>query len=388
VTRLAILASHPVQYYAPLFRALAKRVELTVFYAHNATAQDQARAGFGVGFAWDIDLLSGYDHVFLANVASEARLERFSGVDTPEIGRHLLEGRFDALLLMGWHLKCFIQGLIAAKRLGLSVMVRGDSHLETPRSPLKVAGKRLLYPHFLRCFDAALVVGKRNRAYWEHYGYPSTRMFDAPHCVDNAFFAKRATPQAGAALRARLSLSSNAKVVLFAGKLVPFKRPLDVIKAVAKLREDGIDAQLLVAGAGELHGELRRQALILNAPLHTLGFCNQKQMPAAYAAADVLALPSDARETWGLVVNEALASGKPILVSDAVGCSPDLTELLGPSAVFRLGDISDFAEKLRVSLRSPPAPEIIAAASSRFDLISTAESIAQAACVIKNSNRK
>ncbi len=383
MTRLAILASHPVQYYAPLFRALARRADLTVFYAHAATEQDQARAGFGVGFGWDVDLLSGYDHVFLTNVARNRGLGQFGGVDTPEIGSRLREGQFDVLLLMGWYLKCFIQGLIAAKRLGVPVMVRGDSHLDTPRSTVKVAAKRALYPCFLRQFDAALVVGKRNRAYWEHYGYPTERMFDAPHCVDNTFFAAHATPKARAALRERVGIAPEAKVVLFAGKLVPFKRPLDVIEAVARVREHGVKAEVLVAGAGTLETELRRLARDINVPLHMLGFQNQTEMPAAYSAADALALPSDGRETWGLVVNEALASKTPAVVSDAVGCSPDLAELLGPGAVFRLGDVVDLAEKLRTALLTPLARESVASAAEAFDLEVVARRIASAAEVLR-----
>lgn len=381
MTRLAILASHPVQYYAPLFRALAQRLDLTVFYAHNATAHDQAKAGFGVGFAWDVDLLAGYDHVFLSNVARTPGLGRFSGVDTPEIFPRLREGQFDVLLLMGWYLKSFIQGLVAAKRLAIPVMLRGDSHLETPRGLFKVVAKRGLYPHFLRRFDAALVVGKRNRAYWEHYGYPGAQIFDTPHCVDNTFFAERARPETGAMMRRRLGIPSEAKVVLFAGKLVPLKRPLDVLDAIAKMRPFDAGTHLLVAGAGQLEGALRERAKTLNVPLHVLGFCNQTEMPAAYATADVLALPSN-QETWGLVVNEALASGKPALVSDAVGCAPDLAELLGSGAVFRLGDTEDFARKLDRILVSPPSPQRIAVAASHFDLSATADRIAAAATAI------
>lgn len=367
MTRLAILASHPVQYYAPLFRALAQRLDLTVFYAHDATAQDQARAGFGVGFNWDVDLLSGYEHVFLANVARNPRLDRFSGVDTPEIGQRLREGRFDVLLLKGWYLKSLIQGLFAAKRLGIPVMVRGDSHLDTPRSALKIAAKRILYPFFLRWFDAALVVGKRNRAYWEHYGYPNERIFDAPHCVDNIFFAARAMAPARALLRERLGIAPEAKVVLFAGRLVSFKRPVDVIEAAALVRENGMKVQVLVAGTGALESALRELARDLNVPLHMLGFCNQSEMPGAYAAADVLVLPSGGNETWGLVVNEALASGTPTLVSDAIGCAPDLAEVLGPQAVFRLGDVIDLSEKLRTILLTPPNRDVIATAAEAFD---------------------
>lgn len=379
MTRLAILASHPVQYYAPLFRTLAQRLDLMVFYAHDATAQDQARAGFGVGFGWDVDLLSGYKHTFLTNVARNPMLGRFAGVDTPEISQRLREGQFDVLLLMGWYLKSFIQGLIAAKRLGITVMVRGDSHLDTPRSGLKIAAKRALYPYFLRRFDAALVVGKRNRIYWEHYSYPSERMFDAPHCVDNLFFSARATPEARSSLRERLGIQTDAKVVLFAGKLVPFKRPLDMIDAVACVRQHSVKVEVLVAGSGELGVPLQQRARDLDVPLHMLGFQNQTEMPLAYAAADVLVLPSDGRETWGLVVNEALASGTPALVSDAVGCAPDLVDLMGPGATFRVGEVSDLAEKLRTVLLTPPENHYIANAAEAFDLELVADRIAFAA---------
>jgi glycosyltransferase involved in cell wall biosynthesis len=378
MTRLAILASHPIQYYAPLFRALALRCDLTVFYAHEVTPEDQGRAGFGVGFTWDVDLLTGYKHVFLSNVATEPSLERFKGVDTPEIPQLLQQGQFDALLLMGWYLKCFIQGLVAAKRLGIPVMVRGDSHLDIPRSPLKLAIKRALYPHFLRRFDGALVVGKRNRAYWEHYGYPRGQMFDTPHCVDNAFFAKRATQEARADLRNRLIIPPDAKVVLFAGKLIPLKRPNDLIDAVTRLQSAGQLVHVIVAGSGPLEDELRTQSQACNVPTHFLGFCNQSQMPQIYAAADILVLCSES-ETWGLVVNEAIASGRPALVSDVVGCAPDLAELLGSGAVFRLGDIADFTQKLGNLLLSPPTPEQIAAAASYFDLGATADKIIAAA---------
>jgi glycosyltransferase involved in cell wall biosynthesis len=378
MTRLAILASHPVQYYAPLFRALAQRLDLTVFYAHNATVQDQARAGFGVGFDWDVDLLAGYEHTFLTNVARHPGLSRFRGADTPEIGQQLREGQFDVLLLMGWYLKSFIQGMIAAKRIGIPVMVRGDSHLDTPRSALKVAAKRVLYPHFLRRFDAALVVGKRNRGYWEHYDYPRERIFEAPHCVDNAFFTARATSEAGAALRERLLIAPETKLALMAGKLIPLKRPFDLIDAVARIRKDGLEVEVMIAGSGPLEDKVRVRGMELGVPLHLLGFCNQTQMPAAYAAADVLVMCSES-ETWGLVVNEALACGTPVLVSDAVGCAPDVAELLGSGSVFKLGNEADFAERLKESLVTSPAIGSIFNAAQAFDLETVAGQIASVA---------
>jgi hypothetical protein len=164
--RLAFVTSHPIQYYAPLFRALAHRVDLVVFFAHRATPSDQAKAGFGVEFEWDVALLFGYCHEFLHNVAIRPALDRFSGCDTPEIGERLRKGRFDAVLVQGWYLKCFLQAAFAAKRLSLPLIVRGDSQLDTPRSMLTRAAKSVVYPASLRLFDAALYVGERSRAYW------------------------------------------------------------------------------------------------------------------------------------------------------------------------------------------------------------------------------
>jgi glycosyltransferase involved in cell wall biosynthesis len=377
--RLAILASHPVQYYTPLFRELARHVDLTVLYAHRATANDQAKAGFGVGFEWDVELFSGYRYEFLPNLAKQPGLDRFSGVDTPTIGKRLKEGRFHVLMLMGWHLKCFLQALFAAKRMGLPVMVRGDSHLETPRSPFKRAAKRLLYPPFLRQFDAALYVGERNRRYWEHYAYPAERLFYSSHCVDNGWFAARATPEARQHVRQDMGIPQNSKVVLFAGKLVPFKRPIDVVEAIAKIEQSVSPVRLLIAGAGQLDHSIQAKADELGAYVHALGFCNQSDMPRAYAAADALVLPSSGQETWGLVVNEALACGRPVIVSDAVGSAPDLQRLLGLHSVYPVGDVGALAECLDEVLTSPPSLEEIARAADHFSVANAAVGIVAAA---------
>jgi glycosyltransferase involved in cell wall biosynthesis len=359
-----------------------------VFYGHRATKVDQANAGFGVGFDWDVDLLSGYAHEFLQNTAQAPGLDHFAGVDTPGIAGRLRAGGFDAIMLMGWHLKCFHQALWAAKWLRIPVLVRGDSHLDTPRVAWKRWVKAMVYPVFLRLFDGALVVGQRNRAYWRHYAYPERRMFDAPHCLDNEWFAARATTVARAGLRGRLGVAPNDKLALFAGKLVAFKRPLDLIEAVARLRASGEAVEVLIAGAGALEPELRSRAGMLDVPLHVLGFCNQTEMPAAYAASDVLVLPSDGRETWGLVVNEALACGRPVVVSEAIGCAPDLAAHLGEQIVFPTGDISALADRLRVSLAVPPEPGLIRTTSEAFSLDAACSGIETAVHMLSRRARR
>jgi glycosyltransferase involved in cell wall biosynthesis len=265
---------------------------------------------------------------------------------------------------MGWHLKSYMQGLTAAKRVGIPVIVRGDSHLVTPRSPLKKIGKELAYPLFLRMFDAVLYVGLRSRAYYEHYRYPAKRQFFSPHCIDTAWFAAGSTVGARNRLRERLGISRETRVLLFAGKLVPFKRPMDLLSAAAECRARGADVEVMIAGDGELRDPLNVEAKTLGLPVHFLGFCNQTEMPAAYAAADCLILPSDGRETWGLVANEALACSCPIIVSDACGCAPDLARDGLAGRMFAVGAISSLTAVILDVIASPPTREEIAKVSN------------------------
>jgi glycosyltransferase involved in cell wall biosynthesis len=375
--RLAIVASHPIQYQAPLFRELSRRMDVVVFYAHRASREDQSKAGFGVGFDWDVDLLSGHEHRFLDNVSRRPGLDRFAGCDTPSIGKELADGRYDALLVTGWHLKSYWQAIRAAKRSGIPLMVRGDSQLDTPRGVLKRLAKALVYPVGLRVFDIALYVGARSRRYWERYGFPHDRLVFSPHCVDNAWFAERATEEARHALRAGHGIAPDARVVLFAGKLVPLKRPLDLVNAAGALAAAGKGVTLLVAGDGMLAPQVVAAAAEARVKLVHLGFCNQSAMPAVYAAADALVLPSDS-ETWGLVANEALACGRAVIVSDACGCAPDLAADNTAGCTFPVGDVAGLAGAIARTLEAPPAAAAIGEKASRYSLGAAADGICRA----------
>ena len=373
--RLAVVTSHPIQYQAPLFRELATRLDLSVFFACRATSQDQANAGFGVAFDWDIDVTSGYRSRFLTNVSRTPAPNRFFCCDTPEIGGLLRQGRFDALLVMGWHLKTYWQAISAAKSLGMPVLVRGDSQLGTPRGTAKRMVKKILYPRALRIFDAALYVGERSRAYWDHYGYPRDRMFFSPHCVDTKWFTARADLDKRGEIRRRLGIAADAKVALFAGKLVAFKRPLDLVAAAALLKTGGYAVSILIAGSGPLEAELAAAVTASGVSLHQLGFCNQTEMPGAYAAADVLVLPSSGRETWGLVANEAQACGLPVIVSSACGCAPDLAADGTAGCIFPFGDTEALSAALRAMLDHPPALTSILEKSANYSVEAAADGI-------------
>jgi glycosyltransferase involved in cell wall biosynthesis len=279
---------------------------------------------------------------------------------------------------MGWHLKTFFQALVGAKRGLLPVLVRGDSQIGGPRSLAKKVVKEVAYPPFLRLFDAALAVGQRSREYWLHYNYPSERIFLSPHAVDNSWFRDRGGPAERERARARLGLAPNEVVALFAGKLVERKRPLDLIQAAALAQSRGRPITVLVAGSGPLEQQLRDHARTSDVRLIMLGFCNQSEMPAAYAACDLLVLPSDGSETWGLVANEALACGRAVVLSDETGSAPDLAGDRTAGRTFPMGNISALEAAIAAIVVAPCAPGAIKAKADEHSIQAAAAGILDA----------
>ncbi len=381
--KIGILASHPIQYQAPLFRALAKKCTLTVYYAHRQTPQAHAEAGFGVAFEWDIDLFSGYESKFLRNVARSPSAGRFFGCDTPDIATEVTSRRFDAFLVMGWNLKAFWQATMACRRRGVPVMVRGDSQLGTPRSWTKRIVKSGLYPWLLGHFDASLYVGARNRDYLESYRVPADRLFFSPHCIDVAEFAAASDRVDRFAIRASWGLPAGHAVVLFVGKMKASKRPDELLQSMARLRSRGIPAALVWAGDGPERPELARECSRLDIPSKFLGFQNQSSLPLVYAAADVMALPSE--EPWGLVVNEALACGTPCVVSDACGCAPDMVVSGRTGEVFPLGDLDALATALARAIQIPRRSREMSYRSDRHSPEAAARGVLEAAYAKRRS---
>ena len=371
--RIGFLISHPIQYYAPIFRELARHCDLTVFFAHRQTAEQQARAGFGIAFDWDVDLLSGYDSRFLTNVARQPSTDRFAGCDTPGIADEIARGGFDAFVVPGWALRSYWQAVRACRRRGVPVLVRGDSQLGSQRNSAVRLAKALAFSQLLRRFDGFLYVGQRNREYLLHYGVPAGRLFFSPHCVDNDAFA---------AVSSGIPRPEGRRRVLFVGKLIGRKHPADLLHAVARLRDKPV--QIAFAGSGELESELRQIAAATSVHADFLGFVNQSELPAVYASADLLALPSDGQETWGLVVNEAMACGIPAVVSDAVGCGPDLIEPGLTGATFPLGDVAALASAIEkvLSFAAGPTRRHLAAKMALYSPARAAAAIVDAATTL------
>ena len=351
--RVAMVTTHPIQYQVPWLKLLGSRpdIDLHVFFAMLPDSAEQGRE-FGVAFNWDMPLLEGYAYKVLENRAKQPSLTEWAGCDTPGVFGELKRGRFDAVLVNGWGSKTALQALLACRWLGIPCIVRGEANGLRARNTFKRLGHRVL----LRQYAAFLAIGQENRRYYRSLGVGAENIFDTPYCVDNVRFADSAAEVRAEAsrseMRSGLGLQPDATTFLFSGKFVGKKHPLDVIEALRVLVDQGTrKVQLLMVGDGPLRSELERAAEGL--PIVFAGFLNQSQIVRAYAASDCLVLPSDAGETWGLVVNEAMACGLPAIVSDQVGCAVDLVRPEETGAIYPCRDVGRLAACMKEATKAP-----------------------------------
>ena len=344
----AYVITHPIQYYTPVLQHMARSVgdDFEVLYCSRELESSHARAGFGVEYRWDMPLLDGYRYRFLKNCARVPSTSSFGGLDNPELGRVIASRAYSAVVINGWHFKSAWRSIFACWRHGVPVLVRSDSHLRGSRASKQWA-KWPLYRSFIPRLDGCLPAGSWSRDYFENYGAKKHHIFTIPHCVDNRRFERQMKllrPQR-AAVRRQWRIAPDATVFLFAGKFINVKRPADFISAIGRSAPANSSIVGLMAGDGPLRPQCEEQARTAGAPVRFTGFLNQSRIPEAYAAADALVLPSET-ETWGLVVNEAMACGLPCIVSDRVGCGPDIVDRGVTGDVYPMGDVEALAARL------------------------------------------
>ncbi len=320
---------------------------------------------------WDIPLLDGYKYIFLPCIGGRHQLS-FWRPFVFGLRHHLNEGKFDALWLHGYAHQANLRALLIAKSLGLKVLLRGESHLMSHhRSPMKIWLKKVSFPKLFKLIDGFLAIGSLNKQYYLHYNVPNNRIFWMPYAVDNDFFQKRVEQSRPyrERLRLELGLKLDRPIILFASKLTQRKRARDLLEAYVRLSPDGSQeprAYLIFIGDGEQRLELESRVKSLGwSSIKLLGFKNQSELPLYYDLCDVFVLPSE-YEPWGLVVNEVMNAGKAIILSDHVGCGPDLLRDGENGFVFPVGNIDLLAERLKRIIYTPQLMQRMGEASRKI----------------------
>lgn len=354
MNKLAIITSHPIQYYAPLFRMLHDRnaIKLKVFYTWSQSQEGpKYDPGFGRSIEWDIPLLGGYEYTFVNNISSRPGSHHFNGIINPTLNMEVEEWKPDALLIIGWsfksHLKC-----MRYFHKKISILFRGDSTLLAEQWGLRLLLRTLFLKWVYRFIDYALYVGTNNKLYFLRHGVKEKKLIFAPHAVDNQRFFDNDNIYNNEALifRKNLGIQENDIVFLYAGKLESKKDPALLVRAFSRLKTSG--THLIMMGNGPLEKKIKlKYSKIKN--LHFLDFQNQSKMPVAYRWGNVLVLPSKGPiETWGLSVNEAMACSRIIIVSDRCGCGIDLVENNVNGYIFRRSNIKELVNKMKLIIEN------------------------------------
>lgn len=348
--RLGYLVSHPIQYQAPMLRHIAQdpEIDLTVFYMSDRGVSGFDDREFKVQVKWDVPLLGGYRHIFLKHLGGSA---------VSPLLRPLVVGleaafrgaKLDALWLHGYKHQVQLRAIRTARKLHIPILVRGES------SGLgNGLGKRIsarVVERLFRMIDGFLYIGMRNRRFYSDRGVSDAQLFPVPYAVDNSHFqnAIRRAALSRDELRGSLGIGGAAPVILFAGKLVPRKRPRDLLMAyerVARTFAPDSEPYLVFVGEGEERRHLEHRVIESQlSRVRFAGFINQTEMPRYYDLGDVFVLPSQ-QEPWGLAVNEAMNAAKPVIVSDRVGCAQDVVRAGQNGFVVPAGDVDGLASAL------------------------------------------
>jgi len=366
--KLAYLVSHPIQYQAPLLRRIAQEpdIDLTVFFGSDFSVRGYKDEGFGVEVKWDVPLLEGYRHEFLPVLRDGTKVT----VTTPlnyGIFSHLRgrngEAPFDVLWSHGYGTVNALQAMLAAKALGIPVLVRGDMWLgNRPRSASKLLLKKMFFQILRNLVDGVLSAGTLNTEYWRHYLGDDFPIFLMPYAVDNDYFQQQAIEARTrrADLLQELNLDAGRPIILFASKLRRQKNTHDLVDAYKNLIDgwtDGPPPYLLIVGDGEERAALEEQVRVNGlTDVHFCGFRNQSELPAFFDISTVFVLPAR-HEAWGLIVNEVMNAARPVIISDDLGCQPDLVTNGVEGYVFPVGNVDALTQALRQILATPETAE-------------------------------
>ena len=365
--RVGFVNTHPIQYFAPFYRRINRSpdIEAVPIYLTDFSLRGEVDRQFGVAVTWDVDLLEGTNPLWVRGYKERELAPGVFRMLAPDIWTIVRRERFDALVIHGHNLGANHVATLAAKSVGTPVLYRGETHLLLSRWRSRSPVRRAMMAAYYRTLAGFLAIGSRNRDYYCWAGVAEDRIFDFPYTVDNdrLIAAAELTSEQKAAERKRLGLRDGVPVVVYASKLMQRKHPDHLLEAAIGLRSEGLDFDLLFVGTGEMQEELRKRAAALSGPGAVFaGFVNQSAMPRVLASSDLFVLPAE-DEPWGLVINEAMCCGLPILASEEIGAVADLVRPGQNGFPFKAGDVRGLMSALRTLISDQTLRERMSAES-------------------------
>jgi|688.fasta_scaffold13825_3 glycosyltransferase involved in cell wall biosynthesis len=353
---ILFLNSHPIQYFAPLYKLISakEKLPLLVLYCSDETLKGVTDKEFGVSVKWDTPLLEEYDYLFLKNHAINPSLfNGFFGLLNWGVLKTLMKQPSSIVIVHGWGFATHLITLIFAKFLGHKVCLRAETPINQEELQNKYFQqfKHLLLKLLFTRIDCFLYIGTQNKMFYQKLGISEDQLFFAPYCVDNSTFSSLASKSNKNDLKQKLAIPDNHKVILFSGKYIYKKRPLDLINAFSNL--NNTNTHLIMLGEGEQRKNM--EELIQEKKMQHLitltGFINQSEIANFYAIADVFVMCSGAGETWGLSVNEAMNFGIPLVISNTTGCCKDLVIDGVNGFTFNTGDLQALTDCIDAAIQ-------------------------------------
>ena len=387
---LAIITTHPIQYQVPLWQEMAKAgIQFEVWYLTDFGINESFDLQFGQSFAWDLPSLQGYNYRFLKVNKDAAPNIGFRGIRLKEnLQKLFLEGNIKHIYINGWQVQAYWQIIWQAYKANLTILFKGESNDLKPEKWWFWLIKKQVISLYFSKINYFLCIGTANKRLYKKYGINDSKLLDGFYCVDNERFLNSSKMFAVQSKNTRKlwGIPDNNYCFLFAGKFIEKKRPLDIIYATKLLNNPLIF--LIFVGSGELYEEIKYACNVVfdngkllsipnvnNVNASIIGFLNQTEIPQAYAIADCLILPSNFNETWGLVVNEAMACGIPAIVSNQCGSAEDLALPINKNLVFECSNIHSLANSMNYVINNKPDEKKIHNLISNYTYQSTITSL-------------
>ena len=353
--KVAFLVSHPIQYRVPLYQKISNdpRIDFSVYFCSDIGLKERYNSDFRKKFKWDILDLRGINYTILKNYLPYPVQGQELGMTNLGILRVLTKEKYDALFIPGYSVISYLLGFLGASIAHIPIIFGGEPRFPPATSFIVKRKFKDLFLRFLFSHvQAVAYIGKMAKAFYRYYGVPEEKLFFTPYCVDNEFMlaeAKRLLVHKEE-LKKELGLPEGLPMILYLSKINANKRPFDIVESFSGLN---FPASLAFVGDGPLLKRLKisiERKKIKN--VFFLGFQNNSQVSKYYAAADIFVLPSQG-ESWGVVINEAMCFGLPIITTNKVMASYDLVREGENGYILFPGDIAALTSALKELLSDP-----------------------------------